>query len=130
MKVVDPSVLQRMLSTSLGAPQPAQTLGLPSMPPQQNNFGFNTPQPALNLPQQQPAPAYPNPLAQNLQQNMYGMAPMPPAQAAPAPQPVNSQAQTAVLQQIMAMTQAQIDALPPKEKETVMQVRQMVGSNR
>jgi len=59
---------------------------------------------------------------------MHFMQPPPaqPAQPAPAPAPAISGDQAAVLQQVMAMTQEQIDALPEVTRQQVLQVKQLL----
>jgi cleavage stimulation factor subunit 2 len=108
MKVVDPAILQRMLAPALGAPAPAP---IQNFAPQQGYYGQPAPAPTYQQ-QLPPQPSY--------------AAPQP--APAPAPQALNPQAQAQLLQQVMAMSQAQIDALPPKDRDTIMALRAQLGA--
>lgn len=121
MKVVDAGVLQRMLAASLGQQAPSVD---PTGPPPPAAASAVPPQ-ARNPPMQVPTPPPQAPSA------YYSQGPPPPAASAPAPAAapaIDTQTQAALLQQVMAMSQAQIDALPPKDRATVMQLRTQLQS--
>jgi len=115
MKVVNPDILQRMLSTS--APQQQ----MPSNPPPQQ---YNYP------PQQHQAPPPQNYYQQQQQQQppqQFAPQPVQQQQQQAPPQQQSQAQQAALLQQVMSMTQAQIDALGPEQRNAIMALRAQLG---
>ena len=124
MGLVDSSALSSVIhEASQSAQQPPQQQ-VP--PPRPTPVGYQQPPPPQQYGQYQP----PQP---HLQDPRMALVPTPPVQGGmyqPPPQqqpPVPQQApdpQAALLQQVLAMSQAQIDMLPPTERAQIMQLKQ------
>ncbi|GJE86305.1 cleavage stimulation factor subunit 2 [Phanerochaete sordida] len=152
-KIVDTAVLERMLAATGGAP-PAAVHQPPPPPPQAAPYGqppMHQPQAAYGAPQMQmppppgaahhptppvPAPMYPPaPHMPPPAAAPYGYRPPPPAapQPPPAAAPVAAATQAFdpasrdMLMQVLNLTQAQIDSLPPTERDQIYQLRQQFG---
>jgi cleavage stimulation factor subunit 2 len=113
MNLVDPKVLASVVEqtarppTMAGIPPPQQQAPqqYPGFPPPMAQQQFQPPRP-------QPLPQYaPPPMAQQQQQQ--------------PPPPMHNQ--NDLLQQVLAMTQQQIDMLPPVERSQIMQLRAQMG---
>ena len=127
MNLVDPSVLATVVEQNAHQPQPQQ--------PQQPHMNIPQPQaPAIPQHQQAPPQQYGYPAPQPQMQPMQQMQQMQnrnvptPQQYAPPPQqqpmaPEMSAEQRVMLEQVMALPQAQIDQLPPAERMQIMQLR-------
>ncbi|SCZ93216.1 BZ3500_MvSof-1268-A1-R1_Chr6-2g08535 [Microbotryum saponariae] len=134
MNLVDPAVLNKMLPQAAPAPAPTPYGGPPQAAgygaPPQSGYGGATPLPSgygapANPPYGDNGYSQPPPKAA---QAGYGSAPYsygapqqaPPA--APAAAPRIDPQQAALIQQVMAMTQEQIDMLPAENRNTIMQI--------
>jgi cleavage stimulation factor subunit 2 len=107
MKLVDPQVLAQVVEQAARPPTMAP-IALPQQQPPQQYQGFPPPmQQQFQPPRPQPPPQY-----------------APPPMAQPQPPPPN---QNDLLQQVLAMSQQQIDTLPPLERSQIMQVRASMG---
>lgn len=107
MKLVDPQVLAQVVEQAARPPTMAPIAPPQQQPPQQYQ-GFPPPmQQQFQPPRPQPPPQY---------------APPPMAQQQPPPQNQND-----LLQQVLAMSQQQIDTLPPLERSQIMQLRASMG---
>lgn len=106
MKLVDPQVLAQVVEQAARPPTMAPIAPPLQQPPQQYQ-GFPPPmQQQFQPPRPQPPPQYaPPPMAQQ-----------------PPPQNQND-----LLQQVLAMSQQQIDTLPPLERSQIMQLRTSMG---
>ena len=113
MNLVDPKVLASVVEQTARPPTMA---GIP--PPQQQAPqqypGFPPP-----MAQQQFQPPRPQPLTQ------YAPPPMAQQQQQQPPPPMHNQ--NDLLQQVLAMTQQQIDMLPPVERSQIIQLRAQMG---
>jgi len=108
LRLVDTNVLNTIVQQ--GASQPPAAQPAPQPPPAAYPYP----------PQQQYAGGVPTPpVAQQYQ---------PPPQAAPAPTPQAQPSQNDLIQQVLAMPQAMIDALPPEQRAQIMQLRQQFGN--
>ncbi|KAF2436197.1 hypothetical protein EJ08DRAFT_603270 [Tothia fuscella] len=119
MKLVDNATLASVLQQTAVAPPPARPPPVAQAPP------------PIQPPQQQAYPGYPP----QQQHNPYGATPPvgqpyqePPPHVAPPPQQQQQQQQptmdqSTLIQQVMAMSQAQIDALDPNDRATIMNMR-------
>ncbi|KAG8532608.1 uncharacterized protein KY384_002485 [Bacidia gigantensis] len=148
MGLVDTSVLASVVETSNQQTQsqppqmhiPPQSQAQPQIPPppqalQQQQQQHLPPRPPQGFQPQHPPPPPPQVYPQYPPQ-MQGQihAPTPPAysqpyQAPPPPQPPvqQPQAQDELIRQVMAMTQQQIDQLPPVERGQIMGLRAQLG---
>ncbi|KAF4603204.1 hypothetical protein EYR40_000354 [Pleurotus pulmonarius] len=162
--IVDPAILQRMLSATTSgsaAPPPPQAPSTPAVPPHAShmpppphlpNFPpqhqpYAAPQmPPASTPRYHPPPPMPvpppsamfthqPPLQQPAPQISPYYRPPPPAPSATpparAPQvpalPDMDEAQKNMLLQVLSMTQEQINALPPTERNAIQQLRSQLG---
>ena len=108
LRLVDTNVLNTIVQQ--GAAQPPAAQPAPQPPPAAYAYP----------PQQQYPGGVPTPpVAQQYQ---------PPPQAAPAPTPQAQPSQNDLIQQVLAMPQAMIDALPPEQRAQIMQLRQQFGN--
>lgn len=143
MNVVDPDILQRILAASGAAPGAAPAAA--AVPPHMqgsNNGGSATPPQHYGAPpsagayppQSRPPPA-PYGQQQQQQQPHQGYGGQPPApQGAPGNDPAAALAgqnlpeeQKALLMQVLQLTPDQINALPPDQKASIMQLKAQFG---
>ncbi|SPO24399.1 related to Cleavage stimulation factor [Ustilago trichophora] len=140
MNVVDPDILQRILAASGAVPGAAAPAPAAAVPPHMqgsnNNGGSATPPQHYGGPP--PSGQYPpqsRPPPGQYGQQGYGGHSQPPApQAAPANDPAAALAgqnlpeeQKALLMQVLQLTPDQINALPPDQKASIMQLKAQFG---
>ncbi|CAD6884905.1 unnamed protein product [Tilletia controversa] len=123
MNVVDPALLQRILTSSgaLGGAAPPTNAAPPAATPAPQSAPIPTPR----LP---PAAAVASPVPA-------AAAPMPPPTHAPAAAPSQpaqippglGDQQKALLMQVLKLTDEQINALPPEQKASIMQLKAQYG---
>ncbi|KAH9929032.1 uncharacterized protein BXZ73DRAFT_102184 [Epithele typhae] len=95
----------------------------PQMPPPPTGpAGYYRPPPSL-VP---PVPVHAQQLPQQPPPNMYAQPP-PPVPAAPAAAPDLGQQQRDMLMQVLSLTPEQLNGLPPKERDQIMQLRRQFG---
>jgi len=147
--IVDPAILKRMLqATSASVPAPSQAQP-PVPPPYTQAPPIQHPQPAFNpsmaVP---PAPVHSMPPPGSMYQHPPPGSLMPPSQPGPSPyyrpppppQPVPQPApqsampsfdpaQRDMLMQVLSLTEAQINSLPPPEREQIQQLRKQFLGN-
>ncbi|KAK0522247.1 hypothetical protein OC834_006356 [Tilletia horrida] len=145
MNVVDPALLQRILTSSgaLGggapapapAPVPAPAPPAPAhMPPPQQHMAPSAPPPQPLAPQAAPAMAKTESGGPGAAANRLAAAAPPAAPAAAAsagqtpaiPAGLGEQ-QRALLMQVLKLTDEQINALPPEHKASIMQLKAQYG---
>ncbi|KAM0788319.1 hypothetical protein ACM66B_001462 [Microbotryomycetes sp. NB124-2] len=141
MNIVDPATLTKMLPQAAAVPEPAAA-STPLYGGPASNYGNRPPygappptaapapypasgggyagRPPVGYPPNQPTP----PPGQSAPSRPYG-APAPPQAQQTAPQVAPEQA--ALIQQVLSMTQEQIDALPAESRNTIMQIRAQAG---
>ena len=108
MNVVDPAVVQRVLSSSGGMPPPPGP-GMPGPPPagMPGPGGMPPPPPGAAPPGAAPPPAGPPP---------------------PAGLPPNlDEQQRQLLMQVLQLTPEQINALPPDQRASILQLKAQFG---
>lgn len=140
MNVVDPDILQRILAASGAVPGAAASAPAAAVPPHMqgsnNNGGSATPPQHYGGPP--PSGQYPpqsRPPPGQYGQQGYGGHSQPPApRAAPANDPAAALAgqnlpeeQKALLMQVLQLTPDQINALPPDQKASIMQLKAQFG---
>ncbi|KAK4051907.1 hypothetical protein OIV83_002612 [Microbotryomycetes sp. JL201] len=142
MNIVDPSTLTKMLPQAAAIPEPAPVNTPPYGGPASGYGGrppYGAPPPAVPAPYGGPPPAgyggrpagyppnqpTPPPGQSGPPPRPYG-APQPAAQPQSAPPQVAPE-QAALIQQVLSMTQEQIDALPAESRNTIMQIRAQAG---
>ena len=132
MGLVDTSVLGSVVEQA-SQPQP-----IPQAPPQQAHIPLPRPPPAFHPPPPQQQPGYP-PYQQMPSGPMHVSTPpihhpayQPPPQMPQAPplQPAQPTGQEELLKQVLAMTQQQIDSLPPHERSQIVALRQQLMGGR
>ncbi|KAF8308983.1 hypothetical protein DL93DRAFT_2086333 [Clavulina sp. PMI_390] len=148
--IVDPSVLQRMLAATASQgpsrqaappPAPAQPVAPPipppSIPPNMAHhppppFPYSMPPAAAQFGRTPNMPS-PAPTPPHFGSGMYGQpvpqAPPPPQAPAapPADGGITDEQRNVMLMQVLSLTQAQIDGLPPAERATIQQLRAQLG---
>ena len=132
MGLVDTSVLGSVVEQA-SQPQP-----MPQQPPQQQHVPPPRPPPAFQPPpsqQQQGYPPYPQMPPGPIHvptPPVHHPAYQPPPQVPqpPPPQPMQQPGQEELLKQVLAMTQQQIDSLPPHERGQIMALRQQLMGGR
>lgn len=107
MRLVDPAVLAQVVEQAAQPPTMAPIPPPQQQPPQQYQGFPPAMQQQFQPPRPQPPPQY---------------APPPMVQQQPPPQNQND-----LLQQVLAMSQQQIDTLPPLERSQIMQLRASMG---
>ncbi|KAH7928334.1 hypothetical protein BV22DRAFT_1083178 [Leucogyrophana mollusca] len=141
-KIVDQTVLQRMLQATAGGGGPGPSQPPPMSMPYQQGPPLHQPQPVMALPPMSgPPPGAPN----VYQQQQHPPSHMPPQNAyyrpPPPPQPAPQQhappalpdlgmdpAQRQMLMQVLSLTSDQINALPPSERDAIQALRnQFIG---
>ncbi|KAE8271113.1 hypothetical protein A4X09_0g1231 [Tilletia walkeri] len=142
MNVVDPALLQRILTSSgaLGGASPpasAPPVSAPPpnvQPPQVNKAGSGAP--AYPPQQASGRPAPPPPPQPPVATAPVAAAPPPPVSGGGAPPPASGAAQIppglgeqqkALLMQVLKLTDEQINALPPEQKASIMQLKAQYG---
>lgn len=117
MKLTDQNTLASVIQQT--AAQPAPPPGVRPAPP-----------PAQHPPQQTPYQQYAPPPQQYAAPTPPVGMPYQPPQAQPAPQaaPPPAADQNALIQQVLAMTREQIDALAPNDRQQIVALRQQLGA--
>jgi cleavage stimulation factor subunit 2 len=113
LQLVDPQILGSLVETATAAPV-AQPPPVQQQPPQIARPPVNYPVYPPQAPTPQPQAHMPQPYAQP-----------PPAQPQPQPQ-APAMDQQAMYAQVLALTQDQINQLPPEQRAQIMQIRQFL----
>ncbi|KAL8970492.1 MAG: hypothetical protein Q9183_001499 [Haloplaca sp. 2 TL-2023] len=123
MGLVDPKVLASIVEQAPQAPPPAAPM--PNMPPSRGPpSGYPAPPPPQQSYGQYGVPGHvPTPPVQN-QPYQPPMHQQPPPSQAPAPPQMDREA---LVKQVLAMSQADIDTLQPQQREQIMQLRRTMG---
>ncbi len=125
MDVVDAQILTRVISSNPSAPSGR---GPPPLPPQvQSNYGSSTPIPPPNFNQPPPPPiqtpqSFGKPPFQGYPPQI--RSPQPPQTPQPAQPPMNH----ALIQQVLSLSDSQIQALPPDQRQVILCVKQRIMS--
>ncbi|KAH7081666.1 hinge domain of cleavage stimulation factor subunit 2-domain-containing protein [Paraphoma chrysanthemicola] len=115
LQLVDPSILGSLVETS-AAPAPAVQPPVQQQPPPVARPPVNYPgYPPQNVPTPQPQQHVPQPYAQP-----------PPPQPQPQQQAPGMDQQQAMYAQVLALTQDQINMLPPDQRNQIMQLRSLL----